>query len=76
MEKSFKFKHIENNLIKLLTLILGSQNILKYIYYINSDDPLSQPDVEQDLIENGNIILTPFNPSFIEGKNMYISKSI
>lgn len=65
MEKSFKFKHIENNLIKLLTLIVSNQNILKYIYYIDSDDPLSQPDVTEDLIENGNIILTPFNPEVL-----------
>lgn len=61
MEKSFKFKHIENNLMKLLALIVGNQNILKYIYYIDSNNPISQPDVTQDLIENGNIILTPFN---------------
>ena len=55
-----KFKHIENNLVKLLSLLLSSQNIAKYIYYL-VDDPLSEPDVTVDLMANGNVILTLFD---------------
>ncbi len=72
MEKSFKFKHIENNLLKLLSLILGSQNILKYIYYINSNNPLSESDVEISLLDNGNIILTPFDPATLSEESVRV----
>jgi hypothetical protein len=44
---------------------MGNQNVLKYIYYVDSDDPLSQTDVTQDLIQTGNIILTPYNPTLL-----------
>jgi len=64
METSFKFKHIENNLIKLLMLFIGNQNICKYIYYLN-DDPLNNADVSIDLINNGNIIVAPYNEKII-----------
>lgn len=60
METSCKFKHIENNYSTLLGLILENQNVLKYLYYLNND-PLSQPDVEVNLIETGNIVLTMFD---------------
>jgi hypothetical protein len=72
LEKSFKFKHIENNLLKLLGLILGSQNILKYIYYINSNNPLSESDVEISLLESGNIILTPFDPTTLSEESIRV----
>lgn len=65
MEKSLKFKNIENNLLKLLDIILNNQNILKYIYYINSNNPLSESDVTVNLLETGNIILTPFDPTIL-----------
>ena len=65
MEKSFKFKHIENNLLKLLALIVNHQPILKYIYYLD-DDPLSQPDVTVNLLESGHIVLTPFDQSILD----------
>lgn len=63
MQKSFKFKHIENNLLKLLTLIINNQNILKYIYYLD-DDPLSKPDVTENLIGK-NVILTLFDENVL-----------
>ena len=65
MEKSSKFKHIENNLVKLFSLIYQNQNINKYIYYLN-DDPLSSPIVPVDLLEQGNFILEFFDGSITE----------
>jgi len=65
MEKSLKFKNIENNLLKILKLITDSQNILKYIYYINSDDPLSESNVTENLIETGYIVLKPFDSTIL-----------
>lgn len=70
--ESTKFTKIETNLLKLLEVILNSQNILKYIYYIDSNDPLSESDVSIDLIENGNIILTLYNESIITSKGVYL----
>jgi len=59
-QKSFKFKNIETNLVKLFSLIYNNQNINKYIYYLN-DDPLSSPAVPIDLLEEGNFILGFFD---------------
>jgi len=64
LKKSFKFKHIENNLLKLLALILTNQNMLKYIYYLD-DDPLGQPNVSVNLLETNNIILTLFDEKIL-----------
>jgi len=61
VEKSYKFKHIENNLLKILALLLENENIKKYIYYL-TDNPLIEINVTQDLVELGHVILTPFNP--------------
>jgi len=46
----------------LLSLLLGSQNISRYVYYLDNDplDP-SKSDVTVDLLGNGNIILTLFD---------------
>ena len=44
--------------------MLGSQNILKYIYHL-VDDPLSESDVTEDLMSNGNIILTLFDETVL-----------
>jgi hypothetical protein len=72
VEKSFKFANIENNLLKLLAIILNNQNILKYIYYIDSDNPLAESDVTIDLIQNGNIILSPFDPTILTEETMKV----
>lgn len=60
MEKSYKIKHIESNLLKLFALLYFNQNIAKYVYY-HVDDPLSMPEVPIDLKENGNFLLTFFD---------------
>lgn len=72
-QKSFKFKHIENNLVKLLSLLLSSQNIARYIIYLN-DDPLNLllPDVTVDLMENGNISLTLFDEKVLTDNKVKI----
>jgi len=64
LEKSYKFKNIEANLIKLLYIILSNQPILKYIYYLDSD-PQSHADVEINLLETGNIVLTLFDETIL-----------
>ena len=71
MKKSFKFKHIENNLLKLLALILNNQNILKYIYYLD-DDPLNQPNVSVNLLETNNIILTLFDENILSEQKIKV----
>jgi len=50
--------------VKLLSLILSNQNILKYITHL-VDDPLSESDVTEDLLENGSIILTLFDEEIL-----------
>ncbi|MDN5317422.1 MAG: hypothetical protein PWR08_1547 [Thermoanaerobacterium sp.] len=65
MERSCKFKHIENNLIKLLEVLLSNENFKKYVYYL-SDDPLSQPTVNVNLLETNNIILNLFDDSILD----------
>lgn len=71
MEKSFKFKHIENNLLKILALLLNNENIKKYIYYL-VDNPISQPNVTQNLIKSKHIILTPFNPNILSQEKVCV----
>lgn len=60
MESSYKFKYIEENLIKLVGILLQNENLKKYIIHL-TDDPLSEPNVTEDLIESRNIILAPFD---------------
>lgn len=64
-----KFKHIENNLVKLFSLIYSNQNINKYIYYLN-DDPISSPTVPVDLLEEGNFVLGFFDGTISEQENI------
>lgn len=64
MEKSFKFKYIEENLLKLLRILQQNKNFKKYIKYL-VDNPLSQSDVTEDLIQTGNIVLTPFDTKIL-----------
>lgn len=69
MEKSCKFKHIENNLIKLLEVLLSNENLKKYIFYL-IDDPLSQPTVDVDLLETNNIILNLFDSNILDERRV------
>ncbi len=71
MNVSLKFQHIENNLVKLFTLIYENKNISKYVYYL-VDDPLSMPDVTVDLLENGNYLLTVFDDKILEEEKVRI----
>lgn len=71
MNVSLKFQHIENNLVKLFTLIYENKNISKYVYYL-VDDPLSMPDVTVDLLENGNYLLTVFDDKVLEEEKVRI----
>jgi hypothetical protein len=64
LEKSFKFKYIEENLLKLLRILQQNKNFKKYIKYL-VDNPLSQSDVTEDLIQTGNIVLTPFDTKIL-----------
>lgn len=65
MKKSLKFKFIEENLLNILHLIVGNQNILRYIKILENNplDP-TYPDIQETLI-NQNIILTPFDPTIL-----------
>lgn len=60
METSLKFQKIEDNLFKLLLLLVSNKNIAKYIYWL-TDNPLIEPDVTTDLIDNGYILPTLFD---------------
>ena len=57
--------------MKLLSLLLGSQNISKYIYHL-VDDPLSESDVTEDLMVNGNIILTLFDETVLTNSQVKV----
>jgi len=71
LEGSLKFEHIENNLVKLYTLLSNNNNIAKYICYL-VDDPLSMPDVSIDLKVNGNYILTLLNDKVLTEEKVRI----
>lgn len=65
MNASLKFKFIEQNLMKILMLVVTNQKILRYIKYLN-DNPLDEslPDIEDTLI-NSHIILSPFDKEVV-----------
>lgn len=71
MNVSLKFQHIENNLVKLFTLLYENKNISKYVYYL-VDNPLSMPDVTVDLLENGNYLLTVFDDKILQEEKVRI----
>ena len=52
-------------------MLLGSQNISKYIYHL-VDDPLSESDVTEDLMGNGNIILTLFDETVLTNSQVKV----
>lgn len=68
MEYSYKFKHIENNLIKLLEIFLGNENLKKYLYYL-TDDPLAEANVTANLL-NDYIVLTPFDEEILSAEKV------
>ena len=57
--------------MKLLSLLLESKNISKYIYHL-VDDPLSESDVTEDLMGNGNIILTLFDETVLTNSQIKV----
>ena len=72
MNESLKFKHINENGMKLLTPLLGNQIFLRYVKYLN-DSPLDTP-ISSKLYENlldkravdGNIVLNGFDESVLK----------
>jgi len=52
-------------------LLLSSKNISKYIYHL-VDDPLSESDVTEDLMGNGNIILTLFDETVLTNSQVKV----
>lgn len=71
MEKSYKFRYIEDNLVKLFSLIYENQNISKYIYHLN-DDPISSPTVAIDLLEEGYYIFAFYDGSVSETEKIRV----
>jgi len=71
MEWSQKFRHIENNLIKLLEVLLSNENLKKYIFYL-VNDPISQPNVDVDLLETGHIILNVFDNNILDSEEQKV----
>ena len=63
MEYSYKFRNIENNLVKLLEVFLANENLKKYIYYL-TDNPLSEATVTENLLAK-HIVLTPFDEEIL-----------
>jgi len=65
---SYKFNYVETNLSNILQLILGNQNILRYIYYLDSNplDP-SKPNIDVNKVNpvNSTIYLLPHDPTVI-----------
>ena len=52
-------------------MLLESKNISKYIYHL-VDDPLSELDVTEDLMANGNIILTLFDETVLTNSQVKV----
>ena len=71
IEKSFKFKNIESNMIRLLYIILENNNIKKYLYYL-TDNPLSESNVTTDLIESGHVVLQPFDSKILSQEKVIL----
>lgn len=71
MEVSYKFKHIEDNLVKLLEILLQNENLKKYIVHL-VNEPLNQPNVTQDLIESGHIVLNLFDEGILSDERVTV----
>ncbi|HZK71860.1 MAG TPA: hypothetical protein VFD03_10175 [Clostridia bacterium] len=71
MEVSYKFKYIEDNLVKLVQVLLVNENFKKLVYYL-VDDPLSQPNVTVDLIESGNVVLNLFDDGVLDEEKVTV----
>jgi len=69
---SLKFKFIEENLSKMLSLLINNQNFKRYIVYLDKYplDP-SLPDVNDNLIGK-NIHLTPISEDILEATSVKI----
>ncbi len=67
---SLKFKFIERHLIQLFSAITQNQNIAKYVYYSNSNNPLSLQDVTVDLQEEGYYHLDFFDSEVSEDEKV------
>lgn len=48
-----------------MSIIMQNQNILKYIYYLESSNPLTEPDIQENLIESGIIVPAPFDSDIL-----------
>lgn len=71
MEVSYKFKYIEENLVKLIEVLLANENFKKLVYYL-TDDPLSQPNVNVDLIESGHIVINLFDDGILDEQRVTV----
>ena len=77
MNASLKFKFIGQNTFKLLQPIVNNQNILRYIKYLDKDNPLDSAllDIDTrkvDLIADGTIVLTPFDKNVLRDEAVKI----
>jgi hypothetical protein len=82
---SQKFKNIENNLKAMIQPLENSQSFLRYLknlndypleqsYYDLDGNEVSQPDIPMpyDLIENGDILFTMFQPKISTEKKVHM----
>lgn len=67
---SLKFKFIEQHLGKLFFAIASNKNIAKYVFYKNSNDPLSMPDVTVNMIDEGYYHLNFFDTTVSEDEKI------
>lgn len=71
-EISEKFSQIEEYLERLLKLLSTSKPIQKYIYYLEAEDPLLEPDVPIDLIDEGYILPILYDEEVFDDERVHI----
>lgn len=71
MEKSYKFRNTEENMKKILRILLENEDFKKYIFYLDGN-PLAQPDVTENLLKSGHILLQPFDPDILEEQRITV----
>lgn len=71
---SLKFKHISMNVTKLILAVITNQNFLRYVSYLDHEDPLSsqRDDISPLDVKDDNFILTKFNDKILRESKIVI----
>lgn len=75
------FDDLNEDIMTIIDILLGNQNLCKYLYYPKESLPLSQPDItDTSVLLMQNIYPLPKNPNVIKDEmslvNVYFSNSV